>query len=181
MTGFVPNTQQQREHARSLNIQLVESKDQNGFSSAELLCFPPDNLNIDVLFIHSHGTNLGRQAQAIKDLKKCKWVQVVHSFHEECHIARYENELQRKMCEKADAVIAIGSKTAESCRRALRYSLKQENVINLTPGVCEDLIGVRRVYEDLATFHVLISGSLSHFNIKGSLLSVRSEISNIYD
>ena len=96
-------------------------------------------------------------------------VQVVYSFCEECHTVRYENEqkLQRKLCEKADAVIAIGSKTAESCRRALRYSLKQENVINLTPGVCEDLIGVRRVYEDLATFHVLISGSLSHFNIKG--------------
>lgn len=93
--------------------------------SAELLCFPPDNLNIDVLFIHSHGTNLGRQAQAIKDLKKCKWVQVVHSFHEECHTARYgnENELQRKMCEKADAVIAIGSKTAV-CRTRVIWNSK---------------------------------------------------------
>ena len=69
-------------------------------------------------------------------------VQVVYSFCEECHTVRYENEhkLQRKLCEKADAVIAIGSKTAESCRQALRYSLKQEYVINLTPGVCEELI-----------------------------------------
>ena len=61
------------EHTRSLNIQLVESKTHYGLSSADLLCFPANNLNISVLFIHSHETNLGRQAQAIKDLKKCKW------------------------------------------------------------------------------------------------------------
>ena len=65
VTGFVPkNTQQQRKHARSLNIQLVGSKDHDGFSTADLLCFPPNNLNIAVLFIHSHETNLGRQAEA---------------------------------------------------------------------------------------------------------------------
>ena len=39
---------------------------------------------------------------------------------------------------------------------------------------CEDLIGVRRVYEDLATFHVLISGSLSHFSIKGCDVAVKA-------
>ena len=81
MTGFVPkNTQQQRKHARSLNIQLVGSKDHDGFSTADLLCFPPNNLNIAVLFIHSHETNLGRQAQAIKELKKCKWFRLCICF-----------------------------------------------------------------------------------------------------
>ena len=81
VTGFVPkNTQQQRKHARSLNIQLVGSKDHDGFSTADLLCFPPNNLNIAVLFIHSHETNLGRQAQAIKELKKCKWFRLCICF-----------------------------------------------------------------------------------------------------
>ena len=35
------------------------------------------------------------------------------------------------------------------------------------PGVCEDLISVHRFYEDFATFHVIISGSLRHLDVKG--------------
>lgn len=71
------------------------------------------------------------------------------------------------MCEKVDVVIVIGLKIVELCRRVLRYFLKQENVINFILGVCEDFIGVRRVYEDLVIFYVLISGFLSYFSIKG--------------
>ena len=177
VTGFVPkNTQQQREHASSLNIELVDAKAHHGFTSADLLCFPPDNLDIDVLFIHSYGSDLGRQAQIIKEEKKCTWVQVVHSFNEEHCTADCEDEhkLQTTLCEKADAVIAIGPKTAETCRRALRFSKKHENVIDLTPGVCEDLTGVRQPYKDLTTFRVLMSGSSKHFNVKGCDIAAKA-------
>ena len=38
----------------------------------------------------------------------------------------------------------------------------------------KNLYGVCRVYEDLATFNVLISGSFSHFNIKGCDIAAKA-------
>ena len=173
LTGFVPkNTQPQREHARSLNINLVDAKDHYGFSSSELLSFPPDNLDIDILLIHCYGGDLGRQAQIIKQAKKCKWVQVVHTNCEE--LGEGEHKLQVTLCEKADVIIAIGPKIAEACKRALRSSEKHKNVIDLTPGIFEDFNGIRQAYEDVETFHVLMSGSLQYFEIKGCDIAAKA-------
>ena len=165
VTGFVPkNTNQQREHARSLNIELVDAKDHTAFSSSELLCFPPNSLEIDILLIHAHGKELGRQAQIIKEAKKCKWVQVVHTL-------THWEELQT-LCEKADFIIAVGPKVADFCKHALRSSGK--HVFGLTPGVFEDLTGVRQLYGDLRTFHVLLSGSSKYFNVKGCDIAAKA-------
>ncbi|KAL9989485.1 hypothetical protein ACROYT_G004043 [Oculina patagonica] len=173
LTGFVPkNTQPQREHARSLNIKLVDAKDHHGFSSSELLSFPPDSLDIDILLIHCYGHDLGRQAQIIKEAKKCKWVQVVHTNCEELNEGKHK--LQVTLCEKADVVIAIGPKIAEACKRALRFSGKHENVIDLTPGIFEDLNGVHQQYEDAGTFHVLMSGSSKYFKVKGCDIAAKA-------
>ena len=173
LTGFVPkNTQPQREHAKSLNIELVDAKDYHGFSPSGLLSFPPDNLDIDILLIHCYGGDLGQQAQIIKESKKCKWVQVVHTNCEE--LGEGEHKLQVTLCEKADVIIAIGPKIAEACKRALRSCGKHENVIDLTPGIFEDLNGVRQQYGDVGTFHVLMSGSSKYFKIKGCDIAAKA-------
>ena len=171
VTGFVPkNTHQQREHSRSLNIKLVDAKDHTGFSSSELLSFPPDSHEIDILLIHAHGQDLGRQAQIIKEAKKCKWVQVVHTIsHWEEH-CEGRPKLQAP-CEKADFIITIGPKVADACKHALRSSGK--HVFELTLGVFEHLHGVRQLYGDLRTFHVLLSGS-EDFNVKGCDIAAKA-------
>lgn len=171
VTGFVPkHSHQQREHARSLNIELVDAKDHTGFSSSELLSFPPDSLEIDILLIHAHGQDLGRQAQIIKEAKKCKWVQVVHTISEE--LCEREHRLQMALCKKADCIIAVGPKVADTCKHALRFS--EKHVFDLTPGAFEDLSGVRQMYEDVGTFHVLMSGSSKYFNIKGCDIAAKA-------
>jgi len=168
VTGFVPkNNYQQREHARSLNVELVDAKDLAAFSSSELLSFPPDSLEIDILLIHAHGKDLGRQAQSIKEVKKCTWVQVVHTLEEEL----CEGQLQR-LCEKADFIIAVGPKVADACKRALRSS--EKHVFELTPGVFEELIGVRQLYGDLREFRVLLSGSSEYFSLKGCDIAAKA-------
>lgn len=172
VTGFVPkNTQQQREHAKSLNIELVDAKDHTAFSSSELLSFPPDSLEIDILLIHAHGQDLGRQAQIIKEAKKCKWVQVVHTISHWEEICEEQPKLQT-LCEKADFIITVGPKVADTCKRALRSSGK--HVFDLTPGVFEQLSGVRNFYGDLKTFHVLLSGSSKDFNVKGCDIAAKA-------
>ena len=182
VSGFVPcHTEEQRNNARILNIELVDAEDLSGYSPAELLDHPPDSLKINILLIHSYGPGLGRQAQVIKKLKKCKWAQVMHTisnelykFLENPHDCKDDHQLQVTLCEKADIIIAIGPKVAEAYRRYLRHTSKHENVIELTPGVIEQLTGVRQVYDVADKFHVLVSGSSYYFKVKGCDIAAKA-------
>ena len=185
VTGFVPqNTQEQREHAAKLNIELVDAEDLSGYSPTELLGHPPDSLIIDILLVHSCGPGLGRQAQVIRKIKKCKWAQVVHTISEELHKFlenpeeyKDEHKLQITLCEKADIIVAVGPKVAQAYARALRCSRKHENVFEFTPGVIEELNGIRHVYEDANVedeFHVLCSGSSYFYKVKGCDIAARA-------
>lgn len=175
VTGFVPgHTEEQSKYARNLNIELVDADDLHGFSETELLSYPPDSLQIDILLIHSYGPGLGKHAQVIRKNKKCKWAQVVHmvseelqTFSENAENCKHDHKMKIALCEKADVIIAIGPKVADAYRRALRVSRNDEKVIELTPGVIEELSGIRQVYEDNGKFCVLVSGSSHFFKVKG--------------
>ena len=84
LSGLVEKTNPELEAwAKKLNIKLFLPKKMIAFRGKETLSFPPDDLDVDVLIIHSYGTDLGKQAQVIKENKKCRWVQVVHTISEE--------------------------------------------------------------------------------------------------
>lgn len=179
VTGFVPqNTQQQRDAAQKLGIELVDAKDISGHSSADLLAYPPDGLNIDVLMMQSYGHEVGRQAQIIKETKNCKWLHVLHTVSEELvpfapeHTS--EHELQLGLCKQADIVVAIGPKVAEAYRSAFQLGGIQKEVIDLTPGIFLNLVGVRPPQDDSEVFRVLISGSSKYFKIKGCDIAAKA-------
>ncbi|KAJ7360237.1 hypothetical protein OS493_016865 [Desmophyllum pertusum] len=187
LIGFVPkSTPQQKEHAGSLKIELVDAKDIPGYPPVELLAYPPDSLDIDILIIHSYGRNLGRQAHIIRETKKCKWVHVVHTVSEELEkfleksashavLQESEHELQTTLCERADLVIAIGPKVTEAYKSALRFSGRDKNVIDLTPGITEEFLGVRQGIENAGEkFRVLISGSSKYFKVKGCDIAAKA-------
>lgn len=179
VSGFVPcNTQEQRDHAESINIKLVDAENFSGYSETELLAHPPDSLDIDILLIHSVGPTLGKQAQVIKKHKKCKWAQVVHIACEDVHkfsesADKNDHKLQAELCGKADIIIAIGPKVAEECKRFLRCCGKEGDVFELTPGIIENL-HIRQVYEDTGTFYVLFSGSWKYFKAKGGDIAAQA-------
>ncbi|XP_067057102.1 uncharacterized protein [Acropora muricata] len=157
--------------AEKLNIELSFPGPMDGFNENEILSFLPDELDIDVLIIHSYGIDLGKQAQVIKKNKKCKWVHVVHTISEE--LAKFGKEdigaqdLQIKLCESADMIIAIGPKVAEAYRSSLRSNGKY--VFDLTPGVSHDLIDVRPVVEHGVIFRIMVSATYyeKYFEAKG--------------
>lgn len=182
VSGLVPKSnEKQRAHAKKLGIELVDTKDIPGLAPAELLAYPPDSLEIDILIIHSYGRDLGRQAQVIKEAKKCKWVHVLHTVSEEL-IEFLENgtehdsehEIQVALCQQADAVIAIGPKVADTYRSALHFCGKDKDLIDLTPGIFHNFIGVRPSEQKRETFHVLLSGSLKFFKVKGCDIAARA-------
>ena len=187
LVGFVPKyTPQQKEHARTLNIELVDAKEISGYSPVELLAYPPHDLDIDILMIHAYGRDLGRQAQIIRETKKCKWVHVVHTISEELEkfaersassavVQESDHELQTALCEKADLVIAVGPKVAEAYKSALCFCGKDKNVIDLTPTVTEEFLGVRQMDGSAGeTFRVLISGSTKYFKVKGCDIAAKA-------
>ncbi|XP_067057110.1 uncharacterized protein [Acropora muricata] len=159
--------------AKKLNIELFLPKEMIAFEGKEALSFPPDDLDTDVLIIHSYGIDLGKQAQVIKENKKCKWVHVVHTISEE--LARFGNEeihqsehkVQLSLCKSADLIIAIGPKVAEAYCNYLAFLDK--DVFNLTPGIAHDLIDVRRVVEFGEIFRIMVSATYyeKYFEIKG--------------
>lgn len=179
VSGLVPkSTQQQREDAKKLSVELVDAKELPDHSSSDLLAYPPDSLKIDILMIHSYGRDVGRQAQVIKETKNCKWLHVLHTVSEELvkFAAEHESEheVQLALCKKADIVIAIGPKVAEAYQSALHSSGKQKDVIDLTPGIFHNFIGVRPPPVNGETFHVLISGSSKYFKIKGCDIAAKA-------
>ena len=180
--AFVPRINRElMDWAKKLNVELVEPRTVTGYFGKELLAYPPDSLDIDILIIHSYGLDLGRQAQLIKEKKRCKWVHVVHTNSEE--LKKYleneqeassqseqqasEHDVQLALCEQADVVIAIGPKIAEAYRSALRSS--RVEVFDLTPEIIPDLIDVRPVCEDGEIFRVFISATYhaKYFRVKG--------------
>ena len=184
------STQEQRDQAKKSNIELVYAKKKIGFSEEELIAYPPDDLDIDILIIHSYGRDLGKQAQVIKEKKNCKWVHVVHTISEE--LENYmqkvssteaanpewlsDHELQLALCEEADIVIAIGPKVADAYKGFLRHCGKHKDVITMTPGIIHDLAGVQTVYEDGEKFHVMISATYpsKYFKVKGCDIAAKA-------
>ncbi|XP_067057098.1 uncharacterized protein [Acropora muricata] len=174
LSGLVEKTIPEVEAwAKKLNIKLFLPKKMIAFRGKELLSFPPDDLDIDVLIIHSYGIDLGKQAQVIKENKNCKWVHVVHTISEELakfgkeEIHDSEHDVQLELCECADMIIAIGPKVAEAYRTYLRSSGKY--VFDLTPGIAHDLIDVRPVVECGEFFRIMVSATYyeKYFEAKG--------------
>ena len=175
LSGVVPKKSPElKSWAKKLKMNLVLPKKITGFSDKELLSFPPDNLDIDVLIIHSYGTDLGRQAQVIKEnRKKCKWVHVVHTISQELakfgekEIHNREHELQLELCNLADMILAIGPKVAEFYSSYLLSTGKI--VFDLTPGIDDDLINIRSVAGNWKFFRIMVGATYhkKYFEVKG--------------
>ena len=192
VSGLVPNsTQEQKEQAKKLNIELVDAnaKKRIGFSADELLSFPPDSLYIDIFIIHSYGHNIGKQAQVVKESKKCKWLHVLHTISEELgkymnkktaspssSVTDSEHKVQLALCQEADMVVAVGPKVADAYKCALRHCGKHMDVIDLTPCVIQELIDVRPHHEAGEVFRILISATYpaKYFEVKGCDIAAKA-------
>ncbi|XP_068761652.1 uncharacterized protein [Montipora capricornis] len=178
ITFFVPQCSQgDKKEALSHSINIVEARKVVGFEGLELLSFPPDDLLIEVVI--GHGVKLGRQAQVIRNLHKCKWVQVVCTDPEELGMFKFsldpiskgqeKHSIEVKLCEKADFVLTIGSKLAESFRRYLQSCKNHQTIFGFTPGIFEEFLSVDQGFEERKYCTVLVfgRGDAEDFQVKG--------------
>ena len=163
--------------AKKKQITLVEAEPIIGLSELQWLCHPPKWLQID--FVIGHGVVLGSQAQIIRKNSTCKWIQFVHTDPEELGMFKdYPDAVSKgeekhkdevKLCEMADVVVAVGPKLAEACRSYLRYCKKDQDVVEITPGIFSEFSKVVQSNTEGSIFRVLSfgRGDAEDFHLKG--------------
>ena len=169
--------QEEMNDALSNNVTLVQPKRRPGLDEKNWLCFPPDDLQIDVVI--GHGVVLGSQAQIIQENRKCKWIQFVHTDPEELGMFKdYPDRIEKgerkhqtevELCAMADFVVAVGPKLAEAYRSYLRSHDKDQRVFVLTPGIFDEFSDVKQAIQDGDKCRVLAfgRGDAEDFKLKG--------------
>ena len=178
ITFFLPQCSiEDRNVALQHKVNIVEATPRPGFHQLDWLCFPPEDLEIDVIV--GHGFKLGKQAQIIKIFKKCKWIQMVHTDPEELGMFKnYSNPISKgeekhrtevQLCKMADHVVGVGPKLSEAFRSYLRSFQKEDNVIDFTPGLFEEFAAVQQVPRERKQCSVLVfgRGDVEDFELKG--------------
>ena len=178
ITVFLPQcNQKDKKEALKYKVKIVEATPRSGFKQLDWLCVPPEDLQIDIVV--GHGVKLGKQAQFIKDTKKCKWIQVVHTDQEECGMfksysypiskGKDKHKTEVELCEMADHVVGIGPKLSEAFRSYLRCCQKDDYVLDFTPGILEEFDTVKQVPSERQQRSVLVfgRGGVEDFELKG--------------
>ena len=172
---FLPKcSEEDKRNAASCKIQLFEADKLPGHEPIFWLSSLPRNHDVDCII--GHGVHLGKQIPPIRKNQDCRWIQVVHSVHEE--VGMYKNisegqQLQQtevELCKMADEVVAIGPKVAEAYKRFLCSGREEETILDLTPGVFSEFLNVVQATDERRTFSVLVIGSgdsCEDFNVKG--------------
>ena len=158
-------------------MRLAKPQAMPGSDPIMRLCFPSDDLGIDVVI--GHGQKLGAPAQIIAKRRKCKRVHIVHTASEECAMFKEgetaipegeEKHLTEiDLCKEADVVVTIGPKLKEVISADLRPHGRDEHVINITPGIFSELAKLMQARQEREQFRILVfgSGNLEDAELKG--------------
>ena len=171
-------SEEDKQVARDNNVRLIKAREMLGLEpNFWLSCLPEDHA-VDCVI--GHGAVLGRQVQFIKRTHPyCKWIQVVHTAPEELGMYKeYEERISKgekkhqveiELCKLADQVVAVGPKLAEAFSGYLRPCGKDQDVLNLTPGIFSEFADVKQASQERSSFSVLVfgRGDTEDFQLKG--------------
>ena len=185
VTILLPNyTELKKQEANNLNVRLATPKAMPLFDDIMKLSFPPEDLGIDVVI--GHGQKLGVPAQIIAKQRECKRVHVVHTASEELAIfqdgktaipegeEKFRTEID--LCKEADVVVAIGPKLKAAVSANLRWYGRDEDVINITPGIFWEFVKLEKASQEREQFRILVfgRGDSEDFKLKGYDIAVEA-------
>ena len=183
---YLPSfTDEDQKAASDSRVSLIKAKEKPGYDPIDWLSFIPREHQMDVVI--GHGIHLGRQIMHIKEShRECKWFQVVHTDPEE--LGMYKNysdstakgerkhEAELKLCREADQVVAVGPKLAEAFALYLCSCGRDQDVLNLTPGIFSEFADINQATKERGTFRVLVfgRGDDEDFQLKGYDIAARA-------
>ena len=176
---YLPLCSEEDERAAAeFGVCLFKAKKRPGYDPIDWLASIPKDHCMDVVI--GHGIHLGRQVPMIKELHpECKWIQVVHTDPEELDMfedyadptvkGEKKHQAEVELCKLANQVVAVGPKLTEAFACYLRSCGKDQDVINLTPGIFSEFANINQAAEEGGTFHVLVfgRGDSEDFRVKG--------------
>ena len=174
-------SEEDKQDATSHNVHLIKAEAVPGYKPVDWLSFLPEGQAVDCVV--GYGAVLGRQVQLIKLYHKCKWIQIVNAAPEEQGMYKHSilraeklHQDEVKLCEKADQVVAVGPKLADAFRRDLRSCGKDQDVLDLTPGIFSEFADVMQATGERKTFSVLMFGPDDNgdFNLNGYDIAARA-------
>ena len=160
--------------ADKCRVRLLKAEEKPGYDPIDWLASVPSVHQMNVVI--GHGIHLGRQVSYIKESHtECKWFQVVHTDPEEIGMFKIyadptakgekKHEAEMKLCQRADCVVAVGPKLADTCS----HYCGEEKVLVLTPGIFSEFTNINQATEERRVFHVLVfgRGDSEDFQLKG--------------
>ena len=178
-------SEEDKRAAAGFSVCLLKAKKKPGFEPIDWLATIPRHHCMDVVI--GHGIHLGRQVQVIKELHPdCKWIQVVHTDPEELGMFKNytdptvkgakKHQVEVELCQLADQVVAVGPKLTEAFACYLRSCGKDQDVINLTPGIFTEFANINQAAQGRGTFRVLVFGRCDSedFQVKGYDIAARA-------
>ena len=187
VTMYLPqHTEEDKTAAAKFKVRLLKAKERIGYPDpTDWLALVPRGHCIDVVI--GHGVHLGRQVPMIKEFRpNCKWIQFVHIVPEELAMfkdyahptvkgeKKHQDEVE--LCKLADQVVAVGPKVTEDFACYLRSCGKDEDLINLTPGIFSEFANINQAAKGGETFRVLVFGRgySEDFRLKGYDIAARA-------
>ncbi|XP_015749860.1 PREDICTED: uncharacterized protein LOC107329706 isoform X4 [Acropora digitifera] len=178
-------SEEDKRTAAEFKVCLLKAKKKPGYEPIDWLAMIPRHHHMDVVI--GHGIHLGRQVPHIRELHPdCKWIQVVHTDPEELGMFKdyadptvkgaKKQQAEIELCKLADKVVAVGPNLSEAFARYLRSCGKDEDVINLTPGIFSEFANINQAAKGGETFCVLVfgCGDSEDFRLKGYDIAARA-------
>ena len=169
--------EKEEREAHEFNVRLATPEPMPGFDDIRGLSFPSGTLGIDVVV--GHGQKLGAPAYVIAEQRKCKRVHIVHTVSEELAMFKEgetaipEGEEKQRteidLCKEADLVVAIGPKLKDVVSAKLRCYGRDEDVIDITPGIFSEFAESEQASREREQFRILVfgRGDWKDFKLKG--------------
>ena len=170
-------SKKERQEADEVNVRLATPQAMPVSYPLMRLCFPFDALGIDVVV--GHGQKLGAPAQVIAKQRKCRRVHIVHTASEELAMFKEgetalpkgeeKHQAELELCKEAEIVAAIEPKLAEAISAPLRSYRKDQQVIDITPGIFPEFTKMQQASEERGKFRILVfgRGDSEDFELKG--------------
>ena len=178
VTVLLPQySEREKQEADDCRVSLATPEPMTGFDSIRGLSFTREDHDIDVVI--GHGQKLGAPAHVIAKQCKCRRVHIVLNASEELAMFKEgktaipkveeKHRTEIELCKEADVVLAIGPKLKEAVSANLRFYTRDEDVINITPGIFWEFANLDQSSQEREQFRIFMFGrdDSEDFELKG--------------
>ena len=178
VTVLLPQySEREKQEADDCGVSLATPELMPGFDSIRELSFPKEDHDMDVII--GHGQELGVPVRVIAKQRKCRRVHIVHNASDELAMFKEgktvipkveeKHRAEIQLCKEADVVVAIGPKLKEAASANLQWYSRDEDVINITPGIFWEFANLDQSSQEREQFSIFMFGrdDSEDFELKG--------------